>query len=395
MYNFEKVVDRKHNSYKISKMVQDKRYREDQFSYAYTVADMDFEVMPEIKEAICKYMESNTFGYTFPVESYYDSVINFFKRHHQFEFKKENIMTFTGVLAMIESILRAFTQEQDGVVIFTPVYTPFFRLIHNNNRKLFECPLVYTNNQYTIDFECYNRLTQSDEVKMVIFCSPHNPVGRVWTKEELQKLADISLKNNVMIISDEIHCDFVSEGHHHIPLATLSEEVADITFTCTSPSKTFNIASLNVANLIITNNKLLGKLSDYMSKQAHNSVNALGLVGGEAAYDLGDEWIKEINQLLKTNTEILTDSLSKFPKVKVIPREGTYLMWIDMSEFKEDNLEDLLKDCGIFCNCGQDYGESGKGFVRINIACPTSYIEELVNNFDRLMLKLNVSRETI
>lgn len=392
---FDRVLDRSHNSFKVSKMINDKHYKADSKTLAYTVADMDFPIMKEVKEGIIEYMNNNTFGYTFPTQSYYDSVSNFFKRHHNFEFSRKDVLTFTGVLNMIDACIKTFTQENDKVLIFTPVYPPFYRTVRNANRTLVECPLINNNNEYHIDIDLLDELTSDEQCKMILFCSPHNPVSRVWTKEELEKLSGIALKNNCLIISDEIHCDFGTKDHPHTCLATLSEEVSDITMTCTSPSKTFNLASLNVANLIVKNPKLLGRISDYLGKQAHNSVNALGLAGCEAAYNHGDRWLTELNELLTKNTDIIVNNLSQYPQIKVTPRQGTYLMWIDMRDLKQENLEDLLKECGLYCVCGEDFGVAGKDYIRVNIACPTEYIHIFVDRVHDLMSRLNVSRETI
>ena len=382
---FDRVLDRRHNSYKVSKMTNDKYYKDDKQTIAYTVADMDFPVMPEVKEAICEYMEENTFGYTFPTQQYYDTLSDYFIRHHDFEFKKEDVLTFPGVLNIIEELIQTFTDENDGVLIFTPVYTPFYRIIKNNNRKLIECPLTLEGTKYTIDFNKLELLASQNNCKMILFCSPHNPVGRVWTKEELRKLSDIALNNDLLIISDEIHCDFSKEDHPHTMLANISKEVSDITMTCTSPSKTFNLAALNVANLIIKNQKLLGEVSNHIGKKAHNGANALGLVGCQAAYEKGDRWVKEINELLQFNEQQIIDGLKDYKNITVIPREGTYLQWIDCRNIDVDDLQTKLKECGIYCACGKDYGDQGDGFIRVNIACPSEYIEIFVNRMTKVL----------
>ncbi len=382
---FDRVLDRRHNSYKVSKMTKDKYYKDDKKTIAYTVADMDFPVMPEVREAICEYMKENTFGYTFPTQPYYDALSDYFKRHHDFEFKREDVLTFNGVLNIIEELIQTFTNEGDGVLIFTPVYPPFYRIIKNNNRKLIECPLKLEDTRYSIDFKHLEELAKQDNCKMILFCSPHNPVGRVWRKEELTQLSDIALKNDLLIISDEIHCDFDKEDHPHVMLASISKEVSDITMTCTSPSKTFNLAALNVANVIIKNPKLLGEVSNHVGQKAHNGANALGLVGCQAAYEKGDRWIKELNDLLQINEQRVIDGLKDYENITVIPREGTYLLWLDCRKVEVEDLQTKLKECGIYCACGKDYGEQGTGFIRVNIACPTEYVDIFVERMTKVL----------
>lgn len=379
---FKNILDRRHNSFKVNSMIRNTNYVDDNKTLAFTVADMDFDIMPEVKEAINKYMKTNCFGYTFEDEAYYDAVTNFFKAVHNFDVNRQEVLTFTGVMPMIETIIRSFTKENDGIIIFTPVYTPFFLTINNNNRQIVECPLNNNNGDYSIDYDLFEKLASETNTKMVLFCSPHNPVSRVWTKEELEKVANIALENDLLIISDEIHCDITLFDHQHVPMASISREVADITFMCTSPSKTFNLASLNVANLIVKNPKLYGSIVNYKMKQAHNNVNALGLVACKAAYLNHHEYLKQLKSLIETNYHLLKTKLSQQDKIKITDLQGTYLMWCDFSRIDSEHLEETLNKNNIFLNNGKIYGKEGQGYYRINIACPTKYIEVLA---DRLL----------
>ena len=227
---------------------------------------------------------------------------------------------------------------------------------------------------YTIDFELFDSLTQDENVKMVLFCSPHNPVSRVWTKEELEKLVEISRKNNLLIISDEIHADITLYDNTHTPLATLAPE---ITYTCTSPSKTFNLASSNCANLIVKNPKLYGRIVDYNTKQPHNWVNALGLVATETVYSNYKQWMVELKELLEKNYEYIKERLGH--KVTITPLEGTYLLWVDLNPYIKENIEERLHQHNIYVNNGEMFGDNGEGYIRINISCPLEYLEVLCN----------------
>lgn len=374
---FEEVLDRRHNSFKVARMVNNKHFIDDGNTLAFTVADMCFPVMPEVTEAICEYLKENTLGYTFPIESYYEALDTFFKKYHKLEISQKEVLPFTGVMPMIDTIIKANTIEGDGIVIFTPVYPPFSSTVKNANRKLIDCPLINMNGHYTIDFNLFDELSKDENVKMLLFCSPHNPVGRVWSKDELQQLVDICKKNNLLIISDEIHSDITLYEHVHTPIVSLAPE---ITFTCTSPSKTFNLAGSNCANLIVKNSNLYGKLVDYNTKQPHSSVNALGLVACQAAYDHSEKWMNELKSLIEENYEYIVSRLSD--KVRISPLEGTYLLWVDLSKHYSDDFDERLQKKNIFVNNGVNFGENGKGFIRINIACPQKY---LVTLCDRLI----------
>ena len=377
MTYFKDVLDNQKNSVRLARMKNNKHFVDDNQTFPFTVADMSFKAMPEIKEAINEYLEENTLCYTFPRDSYYDVLSNFMKEVHNLEVDRKEVLTFTGVLPMIDTIIKSYTNEKDGIVIFTPVYPPFYSTVKNANRTLVECPLNNEDGFYTIDFELFDSLTQDENVKMVLFCSPHNPVSRVWTKEELEKLVEISRKNNLLIISDEIHADITLYDNTHNPLATLAPE---ITYTCTSPSKTFNLASSNCANLIVKNPKLYGRIVDYNTKQPHNWVNALGLVATETVYSNYKQWMVELKELLEKNYEYIKERLGH--KVTITPLEGTYLLWVDLNPYIKENIEERLHQHNIYVNNGEMFGDNGKGFIRINIACPLEYLEVLC---DRLL----------
>ena len=385
-FDFTHIVKNKQrNSYKISGMTNNKHYDPEVESIAMTVADMDFETLTDIKEAIIKWTNEAPFGYTYPGREYYEAIIDFMKRHHQLEIAKDDILVYGGVIEMIEQVIQALTNPEDEVIIFTPVYHPFYRIIRNNNRTINDIPLLYEENRYQIDFEAFVKQAKRAETKALLLCSPHNPVGRVWTKEELSKLVSICLENNLIIISDEIHFDLVNSNSHHTVITTVSKEAEDISFVLTSPSKTFNLAGLQCANMIVKNKDLRGKLIDFRSKKSGQSVNALGLVACQAAYNHGDEWIKALNELIETNyLQVLSMIEKSLPKATLHKLEGTYLCWLDLKEYGESDaiIEQLSKN-QVFVNDGRMFGDNGDGFIRLNIAYPTELIKEMIERLTK------------
>ena len=380
-FDFTKIVKNKQrNSYKNSAMMNNKHYDPSLETIAMTVADMDFKTLSHIKDAIIKWTNESPFGYTYPGEEYYDALISFMKRHHFLEVTKDDILLYGGVIEMIEQIIEVFTEPNDEIIIFTPVYHPFYRIIKNNNRTINNIPLLIKENKYEIDFDTFREQARKAETKMLLFCSPHNPVGRVWAKDELEKIVSICYENDLKIISDEIHFDLVNSNYNHSVMTTVSKEAEDISFVLTSPSKTFNLAGMQCANMIVKNKNLRGMLSDYRSKQSGQSVNALGLVACQAAYKHGDEWIKALNDLIETNYQLVLEMVQKdLPKAILHQLEGTYLCWLDLSEYGNSDLiiEQLNKN-QVFVNDGRMFGENGNGFIRLNIAYPTELVKEMI-----------------
>mgnify|MGYP003101752011 FL=1 len=270
--------------------------------------------------------------------------------------------------------VKAFTNEGDSVIIQQPVYYPFKETIEDNNRVVVNNSLKNVNGHYEIDFEDFERKVKENNVKLFILCSPHNPVGRVWKKWELEKLGDICVENNVTVVSDEIHSDFVYPGNKHTAFANIKEEFQNITVICTAPSKTFNLAGLQVSNIIIPNDKLRKKFRKQISAAGYSQVNALGLVACESAYRNGRQWLDSLKEYLIENINFVRDYLEEnIPSVKLIEPEGTYLMWLDFGELGLENeeLEDLIiNKSGLWLDSGAIFGEDGKGYQRINVACP-------------------------
>ena len=279
--------------------------------------------------------------------------------------------------------VKAFTNEGDSVIIQQPVYYPFKETIEDNNRVVVNNSLKNVNGHYEIDFEDFERKVKENNVKLFILCSPHNPVGRVWKKWELEKLGDICVENNVTVVSDEIHSDFVYPGNKHTAFANIKEEFQNITVICTAPSKTFNLAGLQVSNIIIPNDKLRKKFRKQISAAGYSQVNALGLVACESAYRNGRQWLDSLKEYLIENINFVRDYLEEnIPSVKLIEPEGTYLMWLDFGELGLENeeLEDLIiNKSGLWLDSGAIFGEDGKGYQRINVACPRKTLEQALN----------------
>ena len=279
--------------------------------------------------------------------------------------------------------VKAYTNEGDSVILQQPVYYPFKETIEDNNRVVVNNSLKNVNGHYEIDFEDFERKVKENNVKLFILCSPHNPVGRVWKKWELEKLGDICVENNVTVVSDEIHSDFVYPGNKHTAFANIKEEFQNITVTCTAPSKTFNLAGLQVSNIIIPNDKLRKKFRKQISAAGYSQVNALGLVACESAYRNGRQWLDSLKEYLIENINFVRDYLEEnIPSVKLIEPEGTYLIWLDFGELGLENeeLEDLIiNKSGLWLDSGAIFGEDGKGYQRINIACPRKTLEQALN----------------
>lgn len=343
------------------------------------VADMDFASPPPVVEALRQRVDHGIFGYTERTDSYYRAIISWMKRRFDWDIQSKKIVFTPGVVVALNLIIQAFTQPGDKVIIQQPVYHPFSYAILNNKRQLVNNPLKLHNGRYVMDLEHLKRCIDS-RTRLLILCSPHNPVGRVWTKEELMPLAEICLKNNIIIVSDEIHADLVLKGHVHTPTAMLSEEIADIVITCTAPTKTFNIAGLEVANTILSNGKLFDRLSTVVNNTGLEMTNVFATVATVAAYDHGEEWLLQLLDYLQKNYEFLVSFLKNhISRVSVIPLEGTYLAWLD---FRKLGLSDtdlknlLLHKAKVWLDEGTKFGGGGQGFQRMNIGCPRNLLEK-------------------
>lgn len=351
------------------------------------VADMDFKVAPEITQEIEKRVAHGIFGYSEVKEEYFEAVAAWMEQKHGWHVKEDWLVKTPGVVFALAMAVQAFTEPGDAVIIQQPVYYPFSEVIADNGRRIVDNTLeLKEDGKYHINFEDFEQKVKENHVKLFLLCSPHNPVGRVWTKEELKKIAAICRKYDVIVVSDEIHEDFVFNGKHQV-FADLSEDAKNRTITCTAPSKTFNLAGLQVSNIWIANPKLREKFKKQIAAAGYSQLNTLGLTACEAAYRYGGEWHAELLGYLKSNLNFLREFLqTRLPEVKLIEPEGTYLVWLDFGSLglTEEQREELLtKKAGIWLDSGAIFGAAGEGFERINIACPRSILKDALERIER------------
>ena len=346
----------------------------------FSVADMEFQNPLPMREGLADFVRHSVYGYTGPTQAYYDSVIRFMKERHDWDIKKEWIVTSPGVVPALYSLVQAFTEPGEGVIIMRPVYYPFSGAVEGTGRKLCNVPLLEKDGHYFMDFDALEQAAKEPDTKLMILCSPHNPVGRVWTRDELLQLTEICNSNGVMILSDEIHFDFVFAGHQHTVLATLSDDVAQKNIFCTAPSKTFNLGGVQVSNIIIPNEDIRKKFIHYQKKSGMISLNLFAYKICELAYNECGEWYEELMQVLDTNRRLIEDYIRRnIPQIKVIPLEGTYLQWLDCRALglKGKELEAFMQNkAQLFFDEGMMFGPEGDGFERWNLACPTKHLEE-------------------
>lgn len=377
-YDFETYIDRKNSGSVKWELAHRSGRSLPEGIVPFSIADMEFKNPPEVTAAVKDYQDCCILGYTRPRESYWDSVTGWMQRRHHWKVSKEEILITPGVVCALGFGVQAFTEPGDKVLLMTPVYMPFYRVVESNDRVVEESPLILTEDgRYQIDFEDLKRRAMDPAVKLLILCSPHNPVGRVFTREELEKIGEICLEAGIYIISDEIHFDLIMPGHEHTVLATLSEALNDITMTCTSPSKTFNLAGMQLSNIVIHDPVMRERFRAVGAKQNVTSANALSYVACEAAYDYGEKWLEELLQVLDKNRQIIEDYItSNMSLVRVAPLEGTYLLWLDFRRICTDGkrLEAAMQENGLFMDEGYLFGKAGEGFERMMLACPTRVI---------------------
>jgi cystathionine beta-lyase len=376
MYNFDKIIAREQTASVKYDM------REPYFGKADVlpmwVADMDFETPDFIREAIEERAKHPIYGYSVRGDDYYQSIVDWVKRRHQWEIQKEWIVHSPGIVPALNFAVLSYTKAADGIIVQPPVYFPFFMAINDHGRKQLDNQLLFNGEAYHINFDELQRLAK--QAKMLFLSSPHNPVGKCFTKEELLKIGEICLENDVLIISDEIHNDLILPGFKHIPLASLSDELADNTISCIAPSKTFNLAGLATSSVIIKNETLREKFSKTIADLHLTNGNLFGAVASQAAYTHGDAWLDELLVYVNGNFRLLDDFLSsELPRLKMVKAEATYLAWIDFSATgltDEEIKEKLIHQAGLGFNSGIIFGKGGEGFQRMNLAAPRSTIQK-------------------
>lgn len=350
------------------------------------VADMDFQTSSYITDALEDMVKHGVFGYSESEEHYFEAVQNWMERHYNWHVKESWMTKTPGIVFALAMAVKAYTQENDAVLIQPPVYYPFKEVVEDNHRRLVNNTLVLgEDGTYTIDYEDFEKKIVEENVKLFILCNPHNPVGRVWTKEELERLGDICLKHGVFVVSDEIHADFVFERKHTV-FSEVKEAYRDISMICTSPSKTFNIAGLQISNIFISNPEKATAFRRQVAAAGYSQVGLPGLVACEAAYRHGDEWLEGVLAYIKANAEFTRAYLQEhLPRVKMTKLEGTYLVWLDFRDYgltDKELDEKILNQAGLWLDSGAVFGKCGEGFQRINIACPRKTLQQAL---DRLI----------
>ena len=349
------------------------------------VADMDFRAPDEIVSRMRQLCDFGVYGYTMVTDSYFDAVRNWFSSRFDWEVERKWLVTTPGVVFALSAAVKAFTEPGEGVLIQRPVYYPFTEVVENNGRVVVNSSLRYDKGSYAIDYEDLEAKLARDDVKLMLICSPHNPVGRVWTRDELSKVCRLCLKYNVKMVSDEIHADFVFANREHVPLASLSEQVRENCVVCTAPSKSFNLAGLQISNIFIPNRDMRHAFRRELEKTGLFGVNMVGLCACQAAYESGGDWLDQLKEYLEGNIQFLKSFVNEhMPRIKVVDTEGTYLVWMDLQELNlVDQKDFIVNKARLWLDTGSMFGEEGLGFERINVACPRTVLEEALNRLKR------------
>lgn len=356
------------------------------------VADMDFRTAPAVLEALRNRLEHGVFGYTKVPDKYFDAVCSWFSRRHGLNIKPEWILPISGIVPALTTIIKAFTEPGDKVIFQSPAYNCFYTSVTKNDCGLSLNPLVYKDNSYTIDFADLERRAADPKAKVFILCNPHNPSGRVWTEDELLRIGKICINNNVMIIADEIHCELTYPGHEYIPFASLSDEFLMHSITCSSPSKAFNIAGLEIANITAADESIRKKIKEAMSRNEQENINSFGPDALIAAYNESEEWLDELRSYLYANYKFMAEFISvHLPDYKILPLEGTYLAWMNITPcgMKSDALAlKLLEEGKVMVNPGTMYGPGGEDFIRVNLACPKATLSEGLERIRKVLAEV-------
>lgn len=348
------------------------------------VADMDFRTPDFVREAVINRAKYDVYGYTFREDAYFEAIANWIRRRHQWDVKKE-WMTYTpGVVAAFNMAVMGLTKEGDEIIIQPPVYPPFFHAVESHNRKLVLNPLIDTDDGFVMDYELLEK--QAKTAKMLILCNPHNPVGRCWSREELKKLGDICLKNNVLVFSDEIHCDLVLPGFKHTPFASVCKDFEQHCITAHAASKTFNLAGMATSTIIIANPDLRKQYVDFVDSTEINLGNIFGKIATKTAMEQGEEWLQQLLQYIKGNIDYVVDYINKvLPKIRVHKAQATYMLWLDFSAYNLDNESlnhKMIFEAGLGLNNGKEFG--AEQCLRINLACPRSVVVEAMERMKRV-----------
>jgi len=344
------------------------------------VADMDFRCPPQVIEALVNRAQQGVYGYSYPCDSYYEAVLGWMSRRYSWKIQRDWISLTPGVVPAINMIVQAFVAPGEKVLVQQPVYYPFFDAITNNGAEIVSNSLRYDNGHYEMDYDDLAQKAADPTARMAILCSPHNPVGRVWTKEELRRFGEICIANDVLVVADEIHCDLLFRGYSFTSFANISDVFAQNSLVCTAASKTFNLAGLKLSNIITPNRDLRERFDETLLRNGMFGANTFGLVAVEAAYNYGEEWLEEVMEYIEDNYRFMEAFLTEhIPQLKIIRMQGTYLVWVDFRELGLDAHSRkalLMEQARVYLDEGELFGPEGEGFERFNIACPRSILEE-------------------
>jgi cystathionine beta-lyase len=359
------------------------------------VADMDFISPRSVVDALTARAQHGIYGYTAPTQDFYQSVVRWMQRRHDWEIAPEWICITPGIVPALNMLVCAFVSPGDRVLIQPPVYRPFYRAIENNNAELALNPLVYEDGRYRMDIEDLEAKCRDPKVKMAILCSPHNPVGRVWTREELAQFGEICIDHGVLVVSDEIHGDLIYKGNIFTPFANANDSFSQNSIICTSPSKTFNLAGLQTSCVVIPNEDLRSSFNKVLQSNGLSGISAFGVVAVQAAYDHGEEWLVQVLEYIEDNLKYLEQYIAEhIPQLTVVRPEGTYLVWLDCHRLRLGKWElkqFMLEEAKVYFEEGFIFGPEGEGFERINIACPRAILVEALDRIRQTVGKLSNS----
>lgn len=376
-YNFDEVTSRKNTG--------SLKWDVAENELPMWVADMDFQTAPEIRQALLQRAEHGIFGYSIVPDEWYDSIISWWERRHSFKMEKDWLIFCTGVIPAISSIVRKLTTPAENVLVMTPVYNTFYNSILNNGRNVLECPLEYDGKSYSINFDTLEEKLANPQTSLMILCNPHNPTGQIWQSETLSKIGSLCVKNNVLVLSDEIHCDLTEIGKEYIPFAAVSHECKMNSITCIAPTKTFNIAGLQTAAVSVPNKNIRHRVWRGLNTDEVAEPNAFAVSAATAAFNFCEEWLDELRVYISENKSYVEKYLEEnLPVVKAVKSEATYLMWLDCSAVTDNTkrLTDYIRaKTGLYVSNGGQYGGDGKFFIRLNVACPRSLLCDGMDRF--------------
>ncbi|MDQ0216503.1 cystathionine beta-lyase [Oikeobacillus pervagus] len=383
MNHFDQIINRKGSSSVKWDGVQKVFGVED--ALPMWVADMDFAAAPEIIQALKEVVDHGVYGYTTIPASTTEAICGWMEKRHGWKIDSSWLLFNSGVVPSLALAVEILTEKGDAVLLQSPVYAPFFSMIKNNGRKIANCPLTIGDDQFEINFDQLEKTIQTENVKLFFLCNPHNPGGRVWSEQELIQIAEICKRNEVIIVSDEIHSDLIAPPHKHIPIASLKKDYEEFVITLIAPTKTFNLAGLQASSIIVPNKTIRTKLSNGQLRQGFFTLNMMGITAMEVAYKYGESWLDECIHYIRGNVEYVKDFLQReFPSIQMFDPQGGYLIWINCRElgYSDQELnERLLQKGKLALEPGTKYGKGGEGFVRMNVACPRSTVEEGMKRF--------------